>query len=236
MSASTAVITGAGRGIGRAIALAFAREGMALELVARTRAQLLKVRGLCEQAGAPEVEIHCVDLIDHDAVSDFCDELLSRKGAVDVLVNNAGILVSGHALDGDIATWTQAMHVNVLTPMLLTSRLAPGMVERERGLILNVGSVAGLEGMTDAGAYATTKHALRGWSRSCYQKLRASGVKVVLLNPGFVDTDMTAHFGGDRQRALRTEDIAEAAMLAVRTSAACCPEEITLRLTKPAFG
>lgn len=232
-----ALVTGASRGIGRAIARALAREGATLELVARSEAALAETAALCVKDGAPAANTHAADLSDGASIDALCEVLLATHGCVDVLVNNAGVFASGHALDGDPDDWERAMQLNVAAPMRLTRRLAPAMHAAERGLILNLGSIAAIEGMTDVGVYAATKHALRGWSRSCYQKLRHSGIKVVLLNPAFVDTDMTAFATtAKRERMLSADDIAEAAMLAVRTSPACCPDEITLRLTKAPFG
>ncbi len=232
----TALVTGASRGIGRAIARALAGEGARLVLVSRSAGDLEKTASLCRTDGAEAVSVRSLDLADSGAVEELCEEILS-DGGVDVLVNNAGMFVEGTALDGDPGTWESGLRLNVLAPMHLTRRLAPGMTGRERGTIINLGSVAAIEGMQGAGAYATTKHALRGWSLSCYQALRGYGVKVVLINPGFVDTDMTAGVqGADRSRMLAPEDVAEAAMLAIRTRPACCPEEITLRLTKPPVG
>ncbi|MGF1466432.1 MAG: SDR family NAD(P)-dependent oxidoreductase [Sandaracinaceae bacterium] len=233
----TALVTGASRGIGRALARALAREGATLVLTARTVGDLERTATLCDEDGAEGTEVRALDLGDGRTIDDLCAELLAEHGAVDVLVNNAGTLVQGHALDGDPDVWEQALRLNVAAPMRLTRRLAPAMKERERGTIINLGSVAAIEGMTNAGAYAATKHALRGWSLSSYQQLRDAGIKVVLLNPAFVDTAMTAHVtGADRSRMLSVDDIAEAAMLAIRTSPACCPEEITLRLTKRPLG
>ena len=232
----TALVTGASRGIGRAIARALAGEGARLVLVSRGADDLEQTASLCRADGADAVSVRRLDLADSRAVEDLCKELLDQDG-VDVLVNNAGAFVDGTALAGDFGEWEGGLRLNVLAPMHLTRRLAPAMVERERGTIINLGSVAAIEGMEAAGAYATTKHALRGWSLSCYQALRKHGIKVVLINPGFVDTDMTAGVeGADRSRMLAPEDVAEAAMLAVRTRPACCPEEITLRLTKPPLG
>jgi short-subunit dehydrogenase len=232
----TALVTGASRGIGRAIARALAGEGARLVLVSRGADDLEQTASLCRADGADAVSVRRLDLADSRAVEDLCKELLDQDG-VDVLVNNAGAFVDGTALAGDPGEWEGGLRLNVLAPMHLTRRLAPAMVERERGTIINLGSVAAIEGMEAAGAYATTKHALRGWSLSCYQALRKHGIKVVLINPGFVDTDMTAGVeGADRSRMLAPEDVAEAAMLAVRTRPACCPEEITLRLTKPPLG
>jgi short-subunit dehydrogenase len=128
------------------------------------------------------------------------------------------------------------LSLNLSAPMRLTRRFAPGMLERERGITINIGSIAAIEGMTQSGAYAATKHGLRGWSLSSYAALRERGIKVVLINPAFVDTELMRDMKGvDFSRTLRPEDVAEAALLAVTTSPACCPQEIVLRLTRPAF-
>lgn len=237
LNGKTAMVTGASRGIGQAIAGSLAAAGAKLVLVARSKDDLTQTAELCERNGAPATDVRAVDLTDVAAVETMCTEVLDAHGSVDVLVNNAGRGVSGHALEGDPHDWNAGLLLNVGIPMLLTRRLAPKMAENEFGIIINIGSVAAVEGMTGGGAYAATKHALRGWSLSCYQKLRDFGIKVVLINPAFVDTAMTAGVkGADRSKMLSVDDIAKAAMLAVSTSAACCPEEITLRLTKRPLG
>jgi len=228
-----ALVTGASRGIGRAIAVALAQQGFKLALVARTRSDLQATAAACLEAGATDAFVHEFDLGEAEAVSAFCRTVLEHYGHVDVLVNNAGIGVEGNAVAGDPDAWTKSMWLNVLVPMRLTRCFAPGMVEQGWGTIVNIGSVAAIEGMTESGAYAASKHAIRGWSLSCSLKLRDAGIKVVLLNPAYVDTAMTEGVrGADRSRMLRPEDVAEAALLALRTSAACCPQEITLRLTR----
>jgi len=232
-----ALVTGASRGIGRAIAVALARERASVVLSARSEDDLRETASLCERAGAPATHVWPLDLADGQAIDELCEQLLETHGHVDVLVNNAGASISGHALDGDPDAWERGLRLNVAAPMRLTRRLAPGMQQRERGTIINIGSIAAIEGMTNSGAYAASKHALRGWSLSCYEKLRNAGVKVTLINPAFVDTEMTAGVeGADRSRMLAPADIAEAAMLAIRSSPACCPQEVTLRLTKPPLG
>jgi short-subunit dehydrogenase len=233
LTGKTAMVTGASRGIGRAIAGALASAGAKLVLVARSEDALKETASLCERNGAPSVDVEAVDLVDGAAVDALCSRVLDEHGSIDVLVNNAGRAVRGHALEGDPDDWNEALLLNVGAPMRLIRRLAPRMVENERGIVINIGSVAAIEGMTNAGAYAATKHALRGWSLSCYEKLRDAGIKVMIIHPAFVDTDMTASVrGADRSRMLSVDDIARTAMLAVTTSAACCPQEVTLRLTK----
>ncbi len=237
LNEQTALITGASRGIGRAIAKALAAEGAAVVLAARSRDALEETAAACRQAGARLAQVEVVDLGDGQAIDALASRLVEAHGVIDVLVNNAGMSLSGHALEGDPDEWDERLLVNLAAPMRLTRRLAPAMRAAQRGTIINIGSVAAIEGMTENGAYAASKHGLRGWSLSCYRKLRHEGIKVVLINPAFVDTDMTAGVeGADRSKMLQPEDIAEAAMLAIRTSAACVPEEITLRLAKPPLG
>lgn len=231
-------MTGAGRGIGRAIALALAKEGAKLALVSRTQAQLDAVCEEVRSAGAGGALVAACDLAESEQVDQLVKAVLTETGGrMDILVNNAGILREGHALEGEPDDWEQMFAVNVHAPMRLTRELAPRMVARHEGTIINIGSISGLEPMTRGGAYAATKWALRGWSLSCYERLRHDNIKVCLINPAFVNTELVNKRSGViPERMLDAEDIAQAAMLAVTTSAACCPQEITLRLTRTALA
>ena len=227
------LVTGAGRGIGRAIALGLAGHGCSLALSARTASELEAVSAECRQRGAPTTLIHPADLGRAEEVDRLADSVLGAAGHVDVLVNNAGRGTLGNPTEGDPDDWQAMLALNLLAPMRLTRRLAPGMVERQLGTIINLGSIAAIEGMKSSGAYAASKHGLRGWSLSSYDHLRGYGIKVVLINPAFVDTQLVSDAKNvDFERMLRPSDVAEAALLAVTTSAACCPQEITLRLTR----
>ncbi len=231
-----ALVTGAGRGIGRAIAVALSGQGYSLALVARSNEQLLETATACTNAGAPKTAVFATDLTVSAKVEALVERLHGECGPIDVLVNNAGMMVEGNADDGEPDQWERMLALNALTPMRLTRRLAPGMIEREHGTIINLGSVAAFEGMKGAGAYAASKFALRGWSLSCYQRLRLYGIKVMLINPAFVNTDLVSHIPGVvQQHMLQPEDIAQAALFAITSSPACCPEELTLRLTRSAM-
>jgi short-subunit dehydrogenase len=231
-----ALVTGAGRGIGRAIALELAGHGCSVALAARSQDQLLQVADECRAHGAPETSVHGVDLTDAGQVEELAQRLLGERGHVDVLVNNAGLGVPGTPTEGEPDEWDRMMALNLSAPMRLTRRLSPAMVEREQGTIINIGSIAAIEGMTGSGAYAAAKHGLRGWSLSCYRNLRGYGIKVMLVNPAFVSTELVSGRQGVRfDRMMEPTDVAQAAMLAVTTSPMCCPEEITLRLTRYAY-
>jgi len=232
---TVALVTGAGRGIGRAVALALAREKQGVILAARTTSELDHVAAECRANGAAFADVRAVDLAEGAAVDALAAWALDAHGAVDVLVNNAGVFAAGSAVDGDPDAWAHLFAVNTLAPMRLMRRLAPKMVEREHGTIVNIGSIAAIEGMKGPGAYAASKHGLRGFTLSSYERLREHGIKVVLVNPAYVNTPMVAGSTGVRlDRLLSPEDVASAVMLAVTTSPACCPSEITLRLTRRA--
>jgi len=233
-----ALITGAGRGIGRAVALALAAEGAKVALVARTRDQLDDVCAECEAAGSGGALVVTADLSDGQQVDQLIKAILTNTGGrIDILVNNAGIMKPGNALDGEPDDWETMFAVNVHARMRLSRELAPQMVSRRAGTIINIGSVSGLEPMKTGSAYAATKWALRGWSLSCYERLRHDNIKVCLINPAFVNTLMVSRISGViPENMLKPQDVADAAMLAITTSGACCPQEITLRLTRSAYA
>lgn len=231
------MVTGAGRGIGRALAIKMAGEGAKMVLVARTRSELDGVADECQTVGSRRALTIPADLSDPVEVTQVAKAALQNTGGIHVLINNAGIHRPGNVLEGEPDDWDEMFAVNVSAPIHLTRELAPTMVKNKAGTIINIGSVAGLEPMTQGGAYAASKWALRGWSLSSYERLRHDGIKVMLINPGFVATDMTQGISGViPERMLQTADVAEAAMLAIRTSPACCPQEITLRLTRSAYA
>jgi short-subunit dehydrogenase len=232
LSGKVALITGGGRGIGQAIATALAKEGAGLALVARKKDQLDETAAVSKEHGAAFADVYPTDLTNGANIDSLAKQLLEKHGAVDILVNNAGMMTKGSTpLDGNPDDWETMIQLNLAAPMRITRLLAPAMVEKGGGTIINLGSVAAVEPMTQSCAYAATKHGLRGWSLSCYQALRHKNIKVVLINPAMVNTPMIEGSTLKRERMLQPSDIAEAAMLAFKSSPACVPEEITLRLT-----
>ena len=144
--------------------------------------------------------------------------------------------MQGTPLEGEPDEWEKLLKLNTLAPMRLTRRLAPRMVEKGEGAIVNIGSVAALEGMKGGGAYAVSKFGIRGWSLSTYEALRHQNIKVSLINPGFVNTPMVGGRPGlIYENMIQPEDVAEAVMLTLRTSSGCCPTEIHLRPTKSCY-
>eukprot|EP00930_Biecheleria_cincta_P042921 TRINITY_DN29532_c0_g2_i1.p1 TRINITY_DN29532_c0_g2~~TRINITY_DN29532_c0_g2_i1.p1 ORF type:complete len:242 (+),score=41.14 TRINITY_DN29532_c0_g2_i1:74-799(+) len=238
LKSKTVLITGAGKGIGRAVALAFAKEGASLVLAARTAKDLAEVAAECQALGqGGQVNIKAVDLSDATGVEELADFTLQTCGGCDILVNNAGRMSDGNASEGDPDDWDRMMYLNLNGVIRLTRRLVPKMIERQSGTIINMGSIAAIEGMSGKSAvYAASKHGLKGWNDSIYQGLRHQNIKVVLINPAFVNTPLVV--GDNRlipERMIQPEDVAEVCMLPVKMSAGCVPSEVTLRLTLSAI-
>eukprot|EP00928_Gymnodinium_smaydae_P050592 TRINITY_DN34149_c0_g1_i1.p1 TRINITY_DN34149_c0_g1~~TRINITY_DN34149_c0_g1_i1.p1 ORF type:complete len:244 (-),score=44.54 TRINITY_DN34149_c0_g1_i1:71-802(-) len=241
LSGKTAVITGAGKGIGRAIALAYAKEQATLVLAARTESDLTSLASECAaHLPADKIKLFPVDLSNVAGVDKLADYVLQDCNGCDVLVNNAGCMSEGNAVQGDPDQWDKMMYLNLNGVMRLTRRLTPMMVERKWGTVINMCSIAGIEGMSGtSAAYAASKHGLRGWSNSIYQGLRHENIKVVLINPAFVATPLVekSKFADNVlfDRMIQPEDVAEVCLLPFRVSAGCVPAEVTLRLTLGAF-
>lgn len=235
------LVTGGSRGIGRAIAEAYAEQGAKLALVARTTSQLEETAESCRKLGAPEAHVFSADLTDGKQLADLVKQLEAKFQMVNVLVNNAGMQSKSGSTprEGDLDEWEMLLKLNTLAPMRLTRLVTPKMVEAKEGLIVNIGSVAALEPMSSVCDYAASKWGLRGWSLSCHDNLRKDNIKVVIIHPGMVRTDMTTNDSTEasaQKRMIQPTDIAEAALLAVRMSPSAVPNEITVRPGPPVFG
>jgi short-subunit dehydrogenase len=186
--------------------------------------------------GASNVECHQCDL----NKAEDCEKLCQKLGQVDALVNNAGVFgPSGEGeqgpLKGDPNQWHEVIHTNLVAPMVLTRHLAPKMVDKGHGYIINIGDVEGSHSGPSHAVYAASKAGLRGFSMSCYEALRDKGVHVTLIEPGNVKgtkmMEETEKAGG--QGAIDPDDVAQACLFAFRLSDNCVPSEIVLKALKP---
>ena len=181
-----ALVTGAGRGIGRAIALRLAADGLAVAVAARTADQ---VDDTVRAAGRGALAL-VLDVTDAAAVAASVERTARELGPVDVLVNNAGLAESAPFVKTEPELWDRHFAVNVRAPYLLARAVLPGMLARRWGRVINVASLAGLFGSPYVTAYTASKHALVGFTRALATEVSGKGVTVNALCPGFVATDL----------------------------------------------
>lgn len=187
-----ALITGGGRGIGRAIAVAFAREGASLALVARTASEVERVAAEArDEFGVEAVHAAC-DVSDPSSVARAFAAVSEKFGrGCDVLVNNAGIAESAPFVKTDDEMWNRHLAINLTGTFLCARAALPAMIERGWGRVINVASIAAKTGAPYVAAYAASKHGVLGLTRSVALEVATKGVTVNAICPGYVDTDMT---------------------------------------------
>lgn len=188
-----ALITGAGRGIGRAIALRFASEGALIAAVARSQDELDALVAEIQRAGGRAVAIPA-DLAVRSGPNQAMARCLEAFGTIDILVNNAGVgssLSPKPLLDFDDAFWDLSLAVNLTAPYLLTKAALPILIEKKRGRIINIASIASRIGLVHGGAYAASKHGLLGLTRTAALEVAADGITVNAICPGPVRTKLS---------------------------------------------
>ncbi len=199
-----AVVTGAGRGIGRAIALKFAAEGADVVCVSRTAGNAEKVaaevRALGRRAWA-----RAVDVADAPAVAAAGEAILSETGRIDILVNNAGVTRDGLLMRMSEADWDTVLDTNLRGAFLFTKVFVRAMIKQRSGRIINVASVIGLMGNAGQANYAASKAGLIGFTRSVAREVASRGITANAVAPGFIETDMTSGLNEEqRQKILQT--------------------------------
>lgn len=231
----TALVTGAGKGIGRAIAVALAQEGVHVALMARTTAQL--------EAVAQEVKAHGVnaavvtaDVTDLNAVNSAIAEVRAQLGQIDILINNAGVGAFAKFLEMEPEQWENIIKVNLLGPYYVTRAVLPEMIERQTGDIVNVSSTAGQKGAPVTSAYSASKFGLIGMSESLMQEVRKHNIRVTTLTPSTVATDMAIDLkltDGNPERVMQPEDFAELVISQLKLNRRVFVKEAGLWSTNP---
>ncbi|MCL6453772.1 MAG: 3-ketoacyl-ACP reductase [Alicyclobacillus sp.] len=207
-----ALVTGAGRGIGKAIAMKLASEGVNVGLVARTAADLNAVAAQLKEAYGVRTHTVAADISNRREVEQAVQQTTEALGPIDILINNAGAAKFGTVLDMDPADWEQILRVNVLGTYYVTRAVLPDMVRRNTGSIVNVSSTAGQRGAATTSAYSAAKFGVIGFSESLMQEVRKHNIRVTTLTPSTVNTEMATTLGlkiGPQDRMLQPEDVAD---------------------------
>ena len=210
-----ALITGGGRGIGRAIALLFAQEGAAIAVAARTRAQVESVAKEIANQSQVRVQPIACDVSDVGSVEAMFTQVTEGWGrGPDILVNNAGIAESAPLTKTDDDLWNRHLAINLSGSFYCTRAALPGMMARGWGRIINVASIAGKTGAPYIAAYSASKHGLLGLTRSTALEVATKGITANAICPGYVDTDMTTR--GIENITKKTGRSADEAMAAIK--------------------
>ncbi len=199
-----AVVTGAGRGIGRAIALEFADAGADVACLSRTLENAERVAAEVRARGR-RAWAHGLDVADAAAVQRVAQNLLETAGRVDILVNNAGITRDGLLLRMSDEDWDAVVNTNLKGAFLLIRALSRAFLKQRAGCILNVASVIGLRGNAGQCNYAASKAALIGLTKSLAREFASRGVTVNALAPGFIETDMTGALSPETRESIRQQ-------------------------------
>ncbi|WP_426484108.1 3-ketoacyl-ACP reductase [Flavobacterium sp. 2] len=207
----TALITGAGKGIGKAIAIALAKEGVNVILIARTQADVDQLADQTNNLGVKSLAL-AADVSDMNSINAAVEKALAEFKNIDILINNAGIASFGKFLELEPSDWEKIIQVNLMGTYYTTRAVIPNMIERQTGDIINISSTAGLNGNPLTSAYSASKFAVLGLTDSLMQEMRKHNIRVSALTPSTVATDLAIDLNltdGNPEKVMQSEDIAE---------------------------
>jgi len=232
LDGKVAIVTGASRGIGRAVCLALGKEGATIILTARSEQKLKEVAEQVERIGG-RAEIVAAELADEGAVKGIIKTAGEKFGCLDILVNNAGVTHSAGFEQSSTEDWDRCMRVNARAPFILCREALPLLRKAEAGYIINIASVVGVKGYPLQSVYTASKHALRGMTMSLSEELSREGshIRVHIICPGGVDTDMVQRVRPDikKDELIRPDEIAELVVYLVTHSGNAVIDELHIR-------
>jgi len=230
LQGKVALVTGAGRGIGRSIALRLAANGAHVSLAARTESQLRAVQDEIKASGAEAACVPTDVSREADAIR-LVRDTIDRFGRLDILVNNAGIGVFRLLAETTTEEWDRVMAVNVRGPFLLCREALPYLKQRERSFVINITSVVGLKGYANQAAYSASKHAVMGMTKAFAREVQADDVRVHAICPGGVDTELAGQARPDLDRSvlIQPDDIADIVLFLVTREGNAVVDQIDVR-------
>ncbi|MGX7670997.1 SDR family NAD(P)-dependent oxidoreductase [Plantactinospora sp. DSM 117369] len=237
LEGTVALVTGASSGIGQATALALSKAGARVAVGARRADRL---HSLTQDAPGEMIALE-LDVTDRQSVQDAVAATVERFGALDVLVNNAGVMLSGPILGADTTEWTRMVETNLLGSMYAVHASLPHLLLR-RGAVVQISSTSGRTASAASGVYAATKFGITAFSEALRQEVTAQGVRVIVVEPGFVATELASHITdpaiqaaakamAESMRTLQPEDIASAVLYALTQPEHVAVNEILIRPT-----
>lgn len=235
LKGKVALVTGAGKGIGKAIAIALANEGVNVGLIARTEKDVKAVADEVSKLGVKSA-FATADVSNRAEVEAAVEKLNKELGNVDILINNAGTATFGNFLALEPEVWEQQIKVNLFGVYYTTRAVLPQMIERKTGDIVNISSTAGKTGSPVTSAYAASKFAVFGLSESLMQEVRKHNIRVTALAPSTVVTDLANSANlitGDPERVMHPEDFAELIMAQLKLNRRVFVKEASIFSTNP---
>ena len=229
------MVTGAGKGIGKAVAIALAREGVHIALMARTESQLQEVAREIAALGV-KTAVVTADVSDGQAVNAAVAQAQAELGFLDILINNAGTATFGKFLEIDPADWERNIQVNLMGVYHTTRAVLPQMIDQQTGDIINISSTAGQRGAAATSAYSASKFAVMGLTESLMQEVRKHNIRVSALTPSTVATELAVELNltdGNPAKVMQPEDLAELIIAQLRLNRRVFIKEAGIWSTNP---
>ena len=230
LEGKVAIVTGAGRGIGRSIALTLARNGARGSLAARTEAELQAVQSEIESFGGQAASFP-TDVSREAEVISLVRNTVERFGRLDILINNAGIGIFGPLVETTTEQWDRIMAINARGPFLLCREAIPYLKKQEQAFIINIASVVGVKGYVNQAAYSASKHAVMGMTKALAKEVQGDGIRVHAICPGGVDTQLLSQARPDLDRSvlMQPEELADIVLSLVTRQGNAVIDEIHVR-------